>query len=236
MLLKTNDCLINFIKDMENTADKDPRERIIDASATLFAQRGFAAVGVREIAARAEVNISMISYYFGGKIGILKEIIKTYYTELRARSESSKLDCCDFEASLRNFIDSTITLMKTKSDLCKVAIFEMPYDLPEILEFKINLMREQQALIKNKFHSGGTKDIDPKLQVIIGPAFFSLIFSNFLLGNVAAAGSKVEFDDDFYKLYSEIISTLFISGIHGVAKLTKSKNQNKHKTGNNNEN
>lgn len=41
--------------------------KIINSAAYLFSRKGFAGAGVREIAARAGVNISMISYYYGGK-------------------------------------------------------------------------------------------------------------------------------------------------------------------------
>ena len=58
---------------------KDAKERILDAAISLFAQKGHAAVGVREIARVANVNISMISYYYEGKIGILKAIIERFH-------------------------------------------------------------------------------------------------------------------------------------------------------------
>ncbi len=57
------------------------RDRIFNAAISLFAQKGYSAVGVRELATEAGVNISMISYYFGGKIGLLKDIIEQFYNE-----------------------------------------------------------------------------------------------------------------------------------------------------------
>ena len=41
--------------------------QIINVAEKLFAEKGFAATSVRDIANEADVNVSMISYYFGSK-------------------------------------------------------------------------------------------------------------------------------------------------------------------------
>jgi AcrR family transcriptional regulator len=50
------------------------RNRLLDASMRLFAERGFAKTSTREIATRAGVNISAISYYFGDKAGLYRAV------------------------------------------------------------------------------------------------------------------------------------------------------------------
>jgi AcrR family transcriptional regulator len=52
----------------------EARTRLLDASLRLFAERGFAKTSTREIANAAKVNISSISYYFGDKAGLYKEV------------------------------------------------------------------------------------------------------------------------------------------------------------------
>ncbi len=49
---------------------KTTREAIIEAAMRGFAEKGFEATGVREIAALAGTNIASISYHFGGKEGL----------------------------------------------------------------------------------------------------------------------------------------------------------------------
>ena len=51
------------------------RERILDAAEELFAQKGFAATPVREIADRVGVNAAMIHYYFGSKHALLEQVM-----------------------------------------------------------------------------------------------------------------------------------------------------------------
>src|SRR3546814_3115503 len=44
------------------------RQAILDAAQQVFAEKGFAEAGVRDITARAGVNPSLVSRYFGGKL------------------------------------------------------------------------------------------------------------------------------------------------------------------------
>jgi AcrR family transcriptional regulator len=67
------------------------RDRLLDAAECLFAEIGYAGVAVREIAARAAVNLGSIPYYFGTKENLLKEIllrrVVPLQTERRQRLE-----------------------------------------------------------------------------------------------------------------------------------------------------
>ncbi len=60
--------------------ERDSKTYILDTSIKLFSARGYKETSIREIAKTAGVNVSMISYYFGGKDGILKDI-ETSVTE-----------------------------------------------------------------------------------------------------------------------------------------------------------
>jgi TetR/AcrR family transcriptional regulator, fatty acid metabolism regulator protein len=54
----------------------DKREIIISTAMKLFAQKGFEGTSVREIAAGAEVNPAMISYYFGSKEKLFENLVE----------------------------------------------------------------------------------------------------------------------------------------------------------------
>lgn len=59
----------------EQKGEQTARHDILNAARSLFAKKGFEAISVREIAKESGQNISMISYYFGSKEGLYKEII-----------------------------------------------------------------------------------------------------------------------------------------------------------------
>lgn len=45
----------------------DTRQRLLDAAGRVFAEKGYAAAGVREICERAEANVAAVNYHFGDK-------------------------------------------------------------------------------------------------------------------------------------------------------------------------
>ena len=45
----------------------DKQLKIMEAAEELFAEKGFSGTSVRDIADAADVNVAMISYYFGSK-------------------------------------------------------------------------------------------------------------------------------------------------------------------------
>jgi TetR/AcrR family transcriptional regulator, regulator of cefoperazone and chloramphenicol sensitivity len=49
---------------------RSTREAIVAAAMRLFAEKGYAAASIREIAAAAGTNVASISYHFGGKEGL----------------------------------------------------------------------------------------------------------------------------------------------------------------------
>lgn len=64
------------------TVDRDIRSQIIDVAEALFAEDGYALTSTREIAARAGVRQSMISYYFKTKRRLFEAVIKHRAMEL----------------------------------------------------------------------------------------------------------------------------------------------------------
>lgn len=57
------------IPPVQATTDRGPgtRKRLLDASAELFATKGYRAVAVRDICERACANVAAVNYHFGGK-------------------------------------------------------------------------------------------------------------------------------------------------------------------------
>lgn len=60
---------------MKKIKDENSKDKILKSAAKLFAQKGFDGVSIREICKDADVNICMVSYYFGGKQELYQGII-----------------------------------------------------------------------------------------------------------------------------------------------------------------
>ncbi len=52
---------------------------IIDVATRLFARHGYDGVSVRDICSKLSVNFSIISYYFGGKLGLYREVLRRQF-------------------------------------------------------------------------------------------------------------------------------------------------------------
>ncbi len=60
---------------MQEFKVQDKRDDILDVAEKLFAEQGFEAISVREISKAADINIAMISYYFGSKEKLYEEVV-----------------------------------------------------------------------------------------------------------------------------------------------------------------
>lgn len=76
---------------MDIKSKEQSKQRIIKEATRLFAHKSFEAVSIREICKKAEVNICMISYYFGGKQELYNAIINDLI-EKQTKYVSSLLD------------------------------------------------------------------------------------------------------------------------------------------------
>ncbi len=65
----------------KNTGQRDAartRENILKAAQILFARKGYTTVGVREVAAEAGVNATLIRRYFGSKEGLFRSAVEDF--------------------------------------------------------------------------------------------------------------------------------------------------------------
>jgi AcrR family transcriptional regulator len=61
------------------------RDALLDAAEALFAESGFGAVSLRDIARHADAHIGSLTYHFGTKIGLLGEIYRRHCGPMNAR-------------------------------------------------------------------------------------------------------------------------------------------------------
>jgi AcrR family transcriptional regulator len=69
------------------------RERLIAAAREVFSQQGFQGATVREICRRAEANVAAVNYHFGGKDGLLAEVLNFAPLKALQKSNATAADC-----------------------------------------------------------------------------------------------------------------------------------------------
>lgn len=107
------------------------RERLLDAAEALFSERGYDAVGIREIADRAAVNLSGIKYHFGSKRGLYLESVKRAVDRRGSGRAWAILDRpmesrAEAGLALRGFVGAflRVLLEEGEADSCACAIMQ----------------------------------------------------------------------------------------------------------------
>jgi AcrR family transcriptional regulator len=83
----------------------DSKLCIIKAAASLFAKLGLDKCSTREIAKQSDSNISLISYYFGGKEGLYKEVMRSYALEVKENAQKIIQSMDGVDLTRQGFID-----------------------------------------------------------------------------------------------------------------------------------
>lgn len=78
------------------------RERILDAAGEVFAEKGLREATVREIVARAKVNLAAVNYHFRGKEGLYAEVLEREMRAVHAKHPEGEGGTP--EARLRAFV------------------------------------------------------------------------------------------------------------------------------------
>ena len=129
---------------------RETRQRIIDTAKTMFARKGFAETGLRELAKHAEVNLAMSNYFFGSKKGLLKEILEPFYSGYLLLVQRQLIGPGKPEEKIRRFIHHAIAYIGANRDTAIIVLTELPRDDPEITRYKAGWAGKMMAIIKDE--------------------------------------------------------------------------------------
>jgi TetR/AcrR family transcriptional regulator, regulator of cefoperazone and chloramphenicol sensitivity len=107
------------------------RSRILDAALDLFGERGLTGTTVRDIAARAKVNVAAISYHFGGKDELYREVAATVIGSIESRvrgrlahlMENPPRDAASALTALEEFASTIVDVIVGPPEMRRVARF-----------------------------------------------------------------------------------------------------------------
>lgn len=91
------------------------KQKVIDAATSLFFQKGFHGTSVRDIAESASVNVSLISYYFKSKQGLLEYALIEYY-ETYLQDIEQTIELNKSLSTLEQFKKLIFTIIQYKQD------------------------------------------------------------------------------------------------------------------------
>jgi AcrR family transcriptional regulator len=89
-----------------NPASADTRQRLVEAAAALFANKGFEQVTVREICKASHANVAAVNYHYGDKAGLYRAVVMMAIEQMRETNELSQRagDGLSPEEQIRGFV------------------------------------------------------------------------------------------------------------------------------------
>ncbi|WP_210484593.1 TetR/AcrR family transcriptional regulator [Microvirga antarctica] len=105
---------------MTRAADRT-RQSLIDAALVVFADKGYGAGSVRDITVKAHANQGAITYHFGGKEGLYREVLKATFVAFKkaALLDEDLLDSLDRDAALRLFVKQQLLPLLKRNQLAR---------------------------------------------------------------------------------------------------------------------
>lgn len=87
-------------------ADNEAKTKILAVATKLFAENGFDGTSTRDIAKATHLNLSLISYYFGGKEGLYKQILINFAEEGHRKLSAILKDFDHEKMTKENFLQN----------------------------------------------------------------------------------------------------------------------------------
>lgn len=142
---------------------------ILNAAEDLFANKGFEGTSVRDIAQKAEVNVAMISYYFGSKEKLLQNLIlnRTEHTTmvLKDLTKDTTLDPWQkIDYVVDYYVDKRLNNRKIHTILSRLLSLEQD---KEVVDLLVNIKKGNSSLIRNIIREGQRKRIFKKVDIIL---------------------------------------------------------------------
>jgi AcrR family transcriptional regulator len=175
--------MFNFAIELTKTIMQDFNDKqisILLVAEKLFANNGFDGTSIREISTAANVNVAMVSYYFGSKEKLLESLIVYKTRDLKIKLEKLFKEDLHPIKKIEKFIEFYIEKIDQHRDMHHILQFEITskkraMDFESFTEVKkSNLCSLQKIISEGQSQGVFRKDINVNLitPTILGTYFY----------------------------------------------------------------
>ncbi|XGC82334.1 TetR/AcrR family transcriptional regulator [Bdellovibrio bacteriovorus] len=199
------------------------RQKIMDAAIELFARDGLHGVSTRDIAKASGLNLSLISYYFGGKEGLYKTAIHEFSAKIFAQIqevtdefEQDEVSAKSIQRAIVALINNFIDMRVANPNMAKIMTREKLEGLPFCREIQENILTNAGDKMIRIITKGQKAGIVNKN---INPHFFMVYLVEGLLGYFNMFDCQCTWNSKLYSLpqkkdqFVKQVSLLFVEGI-----------------------
>jgi TetR/AcrR family transcriptional regulator len=176
------------------------RQRLVEAAIALARERGFQAVGVRQIASAAGVTPGMIAYYFGDKRGLYRAMFDATYQRLIERMRALLERPAAGGDPIARLVDLQISTLADTPWLPPLLAREVLARESPLREFLTERLAQGPGvlvpqMLRREMAAGRIRDdLDPLLLML---SIFGMGMVAYLMQPVAGPALGYELDDEF---------------------------------------
>ena len=131
----------------------DKQIQILEVAESLFSEKGFDGTSVRNIAKVAEINIAMVSYYFGSKERLLESLIVYKTSDLKNQLDNLLQEDLEPIDKINTLIELYIDRINNNRGIYRILHFELPskkrdQTLQDFAEFKKGNLKSLETIIE----------------------------------------------------------------------------------------
>ncbi|RZT22037.1 MULTISPECIES: forespore capture DNA-binding protein RefZ [Fictibacillus] len=133
--------------------------KIAEAAIYLFTSQGFKGTTVRQIAKKADVNLALISYHFGGKKGLLEELITSFFEGYIRRIEIvyHTSSSSSVKGSFIELVETLLVYQQKNLPLARFVYREMTLDSTLVRELMSTYLLKEKYFLQTMFEKGMKK-------------------------------------------------------------------------------
>ena len=151
----------------QTTASTRPRERILDAASSAFAELGFAGARVDRIAARASVNKAMLYYHVGDKRALYTAVLMRNFEHVQDAVEAALVIRGSARRRLEAVISALTQVVREHPDHPRIVLREIASGAvnlpPEVLARMLAVVDVVRRLLEEGTAAGEFRPLDPVL-------------------------------------------------------------------------
>ncbi len=196
---------------------EDKKEKILNAAKNAFAQKGFAAVGIREIAKEAGLNSATLYHYFKNKDEIYSEILEQTYNKIvEILQEISTLEMEEKEV-VKVAVGRYIDFIYENRGFLKILVHELNLETEMVVriakKFYGNFSKLAEEMINARKKSSGERSVNPRHLLISGIGLCTIHFILAPLLNILEG--KDQLSHEMLEERKEAVTDLMLYGIFG---------------------
>ena len=185
------------------------RKAILEAAEILFAQKGYQAVSVDNIASAAGVSRGLVHYHFHSKEDLFMELVKNVMDGFSERLRNDLTNCSTARTKIRAMLLAFLNLAETRRSLWRTGVSEASGLSERIRKLFDNYRRANLAVIVNVLEGGVTSgELKTADAQFVAHCLMAIITSTALGKFLTQLGLKAD-------TTAERISTLLLDGIAG---------------------